>query len=534
MISIRFRDLELWAAEGATRARGFAFEGQRLLDSHEIARRFDSLGSERAFVQSLENMNGFFAVVQFSENSCRLAVDHVRSVPLFYSHDTTPLRVSDDCCWIEDDLGTVERQTWADLEFLCLGYVTGNDTRNPRIKQCLPGEAVFLSPGRASRSVRYFRYQHAATPSCRRDFADAFLQVLDEVFQRLLQVAAGRPIVVPLSGGFDSRLVVIMLRRLGYDGTISFSYGRPGNRESRISQSVAHDADIPWEFVPYSNLQWALSYHSADRRRYERYAGTLASLACYQDWPAVGALTRQALVPHDSVYVPGHSADMLAGSRSTIFPAIYSEQNFQGSVADFVRQYHYVLWPGADDPQWAIAMDRLDRQVREMEEAGISSAASVFESWDWENRQAKFIVNSVRTYDFYGQSWWLPFWDRAFVRFWAGVPRELRLGKQWYDAFVDQLYRRTLQAAAPRRSHLARLRARLRTFPALRRIRRALRPQPRACDEYENHPMQWYGIMSRTQFLDLYRPGQNINSFLTADLLNRISLHEPAKRDQTT
>ena len=44
-----------------------------------------------------------------------------------------------------------------------------------------------------------------------------------------------------------------MLKRLGYRNVIAFSYGRLGNEESAISNFVANDFKIRWEFIEYSN-----------------------------------------------------------------------------------------------------------------------------------------------------------------------------------------------------------------------------------------------------------------------------------------
>ena len=66
------------------------------------------------------------------------------------------------------------------------------------------------------------------------------------------------------------------------------------------------------------------------------------------------------------------------------------------------------------------------------------------EMWNAEQRQAKYIINSVRTYEFVG-SRWRTLWDYEFMDFFLRVPEELRYGMKLYldclrrKIFVDDL-----------------------------------------------------------------------------------------------
>ena len=70
--------------------------------------------------------------------------------------------------------------------------------------------------------------------------------------------------------------------------------------------------------------------------------------------------------------------------------------------------------------------------------------ADAFEAWEWQERQAKFIVNSVRVYDFWGHDWWMPLWDAGFMRFWQGVPLEFLMQHPlaFYGRYNPKLMRR--------------------------------------------------------------------------------------------
>jgi asparagine synthase (glutamine-hydrolysing) len=63
---------------------------------------------------------------------------------------------------------------------------------------------------------------------------------------------------------------------------------------------------------------------------------------------------------------------------------------------------------------------------------------AIYEYSEYQNRQAKYVINGQRIYDFLGVDWRLPLWDRDFVDFWEGVPIEHKRRQA--------LYRETLMA----------------------------------------------------------------------------------------
>ena len=69
-----------------------------------------------------------------------------------------------------------------------------------------------------------------------------------------------------------------------------------------------------------------------------------------------------------------------------------------------------------------------------------ASVADSYELWDWQERQAKYIVNSVRVYEQFQLDWWMPLWDIEFVRFWESVPLELREGRVWFKDWIKEEY----------------------------------------------------------------------------------------------
>ena len=69
------------------------------------------------------------------------------------------------------------------------------------------------------------------------------------------------------------------------------------------------------------------------------------------------------------------------------------------------------------------------------------SYSNAVECFDFDNRQAKFIVNSVRVYEFFDFSWRIPLWDNDLIDFFRRVPLKYRTNTYLYRRYaVEKLF----------------------------------------------------------------------------------------------
>jgi len=257
------------------------------------------------------------------------------------------------------------------------------------------------------------------------------------VFERLIRSLDGRTAVIPLSGGLDSRLVAVWLKRLNYPHVVCFSYGSSGNSDSTVSKAVAEYLGFPWIFLEHTRQKWYDAFQSEERREFYPYAANLCSMPHIQDWEAVRELRKQGLIPEDAVFIPGHSGDFLEGSH---LPHAWQGQRVisDRELCAAVYHRHYNLWPWQRNaPQYAAQFRKdIAKTIDILPTMSVAEAVSSFEEWDWKERQAKFIVNSVRVYEYFGYEWRLPLWDTELMEFWSQVPTELRFGRKLYLDYV--------------------------------------------------------------------------------------------------
>ncbi len=432
--------------------KGFAFNGNIFLENQSfvtwLLKILTDFSAEKDFVekliQVLQGLNGNFALVVKTDKILFAAVDRVRSIPLFYGVDGNNVVISDDANYVRGQNADAELDSLSVKEFMLTGYVTGPDTLFRQVKQMQAGEClwyVFLDSNAGITTHRYYRWIHENYFSGTKD--DLF-EEMDRMhvrsFERLLESTKGRTLVVPLSGGYDSRLVVAMLKRLGRKNVICFSYGKPGNWESEISKHIADTLGYPWFFVPYTRRKWREWFRSQEIADYHHYSSGLNSLAHVQDWPALWNLKKTFQIPNDAIIVPGHTGDFISGGH---IPLKWKDEESQTGLDKLLKsiwEKHYVKWKVESHDLNDLFRHKNILALDGLQWNSMVDMAGAFESWEWQERQSKFIVNSVRVYEFWNYDWRMPMWDNDFMDYWAKIPLEHRFGKSLYDLFVKRLF----------------------------------------------------------------------------------------------
>ena len=104
----------------------------------------DSLGviSKESFIDLVKQLDGFFALVFKSERKLFVAVDHIRSYPVFYGEYNNNFYLSDNAEWVREQVKDEGMDPVAQQEFQLLGYVTQANTLYPNVKQLQAGELL--------------------------------------------------------------------------------------------------------------------------------------------------------------------------------------------------------------------------------------------------------------------------------------------------------------------------------------------------------------------------------------------------------
>jgi asparagine synthase (glutamine-hydrolysing) len=414
-----------WHRAGCAHATGIAYTDSGPLSGAALAAYLD--GPAESFLPRLCALSGHFAAVLETGDGSLAAVDRIRSIPLFYARMGKSFALGTDARKVARAVGARLDDPAAAAELLLASAVVGGRTLSRGIRQVQAGEVVRLE-GDTAWPTRYFRYASGPPLAAAPDELEAeAVAGLERAFEAFLASVRGQPVAVPLSGGFDSRLIAALLARGGRTDAVCYTYGRRSAFEVRASRRIAQTLGLRWHFVPYSARRWR-AWAASDGFQVFRRSAAFTTIEHEQDWPAVQALVRSGAIPEGAAVVPGHAGDFLGGSHLPPEPVL--------DPVPAVWQRYYTEWPtaGLAEPL------RQELRARIAEACQGLEGEAAFTAFGWQERQAKMIAHSVRVYEHLGLDWRLPFWaDAKVLDFWGRVPLPLRQGGVLYHRVLRRL-----------------------------------------------------------------------------------------------
>lgn len=411
-----------WYNSNTVFVKGYLYDSDgNNYTSKELISYFQGIDNFIDFNNKLANSNGCFAVVISDGNKIFAGVDRLRSIPLFYYKDNDHFVIND--CGINNQNQNVNKLSVE--EFRNFGYVTGRSTLFSNLYQLQAGESVTIEK---SNIKQEYYYRHLKSSENKLDYLKLTNQlesISSGLFDRLISSLNGKTAILPLSAGYDSRYIACMLKIKGYDEVICFSYGKRSNKESEISEDVAKALGYRWIFVEYSD-QLIEDVIKNDLFDYYKYSANNVSLPHIQDLFAVKYMKEHNLIPDDSIFIPGHSADLLAGSHLRTDYKIFRRYNINNLTKATLSHHSFNENVNSD------VIKRVDNFFKEL-----PSSIKSLDVWNVENRQSKFIVNSLRVYEYFGYEWRIPLWDKELTDFFWDVPLKYKIFTVLYNEFLN-------------------------------------------------------------------------------------------------
>lgn len=415
---------------------GYAFHGSDYYAGDEFAafllpRMVQGMSPENI----VQGLNGFFAIIAVTGNSVWMAVDHVRSYPLYYRVVDNHLVVSDS---FKSTAGSDDAYSFSSvIDLATAGFVTSGNTVCEEIYALQAGEIVRFDDGSITNS-RHFEYICTyEKDDCEGALVERLDAVTEACMKRAIEFCDGRQVALPLSGGLDSRLIASMLKRLGYENVFCFAYGLPGNYESAKSREVAETLGYPWKHLEYTqeNLRHALK--SEEAHRYHSFGHGGISLPFVDDWVALHTLKKEGLIDEDAVFMPGQSGDFICGShlKCLFHPEWHDDPE---DVFGAIIKKHFSNWEDvlADEEVHADIISKLEAQAENFNLGSEVGRAAFYEYFECHERQVKYVINGGRAYEYFGYDWTYPLWDKEMVEFWRPISISLKMDSYLYRKYL--------------------------------------------------------------------------------------------------
>ena len=206
-----------------------------------IIRMIDRNGYD--FIKEL-NGNFSIAVIDKRSKDICLLTSHFAFRPLYYAILNGQVLFSTDISWMYNNLGNAEEpELDMDGAYLALtaGFMYDNKTLVKKVKKVVSGEYVIIS-GQQERRVTYWDIN--AIKENTRDYEET-IDIAEDLFSKAVKRCFEKDIeygfnhICTLSGGLDSRSVVMVADDLGYKKKMLVTFCEHGQTDGEVASEIA-------------------------------------------------------------------------------------------------------------------------------------------------------------------------------------------------------------------------------------------------------------------------------------------------------
>ena len=411
---------------------GYFFYKDSLYNELNACKKILGINSYEEFKIFVKGLNGCFSIIKKKDDEIWAAVDRGRSMSLFYSKDLRIL--SDSSSIIKNFLNLDESD--ADIvrlvEFVASGYVSGNNTVFQSIKQLNAAQTCLIKDSTIQLDDYYYHFSKPSE-SNKEILFDKFYEIAKQAIERILKVAKNRPIVLSLSGGYDSRFIACMLKECGVDNVSCYTYGKEGSFEVEMSKKVADSLGYRWKNIEYDEKMAEIILNAND---YWDYSESYDYSIFLQNFYAVYCLEQEKWFLPNSVFVTGLCGDMPTG----YYIPNENEFNFPLSkeqIVDYLINKRFQRFKLDSKVKEKFKKEVLDQINKlQLKSEAFQDFVSILDAIETIGDHSRRFLKMNNVHEFFGYEWLLPFWDNDLLDFLYGIPAHLRFKQNFYEEWL--------------------------------------------------------------------------------------------------
>lgn len=389
-------------------------------------------------IESCRVADGHFLIVVCDSEGVIVVSDHMRSFPVLIVKRENGYCVTDAIS--AQELHNSEFDDLQRSAFENALYTFGEKTLCKDITQVPAGSYCTISEAGITYEA-YWQFRYAEKQILDKKQAVGVLaDGYDKLFATCKELIGERNVVIPLSGGYDSRLILNGLLQNGVEKEriITFTYGRSDYEDRILSEKIAKAVGVRHYFINYCTKD-ARKFFAREFARFSYYAAMLVSVPCIQEWYAVSVLKEQGIINENCVFMPGYGG-ILPGHYIQAF-MFQDDVDMKQLIRKYIRKTMLSNKAGSSKNELAKLQDIImeSKHFTADDNHDINYIES-YERLIYLEEQSKFILNAVRDYEYVGCEWITPFFFKMQYDVWSQIDNTLRLNNKAYMQCMESYF----------------------------------------------------------------------------------------------
>ena len=438
---IKFDENTVWKFVNNDKAKlylaGVVFFKDEKLNIKKLLHLLIGLKNLQELCDLTTDFKGQFSFI-FENSYFKVAyTDKIRSFPISKYKSNNLINVSNSTRHFDTIKHSFSLNKEAIEVFSSSGYTIGNETFYKGFEILEAGSFIFFN--KASNEIVQKKYASFFNDKSLKFKEEDLFEKIDNVIttsiKKLIKIADGKQIVIPLSAGLDSRLILGKLVELGYQNILTFTYGPKNIWERKIAEKCAKHLNVPWYFVEL-NRKVKKRYYTKDRIDYYKFSSNNNSVPHIADYYALNILKENGVLNFKkSIIVNGQTGDFITGGH---IPVNINEISLE-DIYDVIINKHFALWFNKFNPKFNSFIKQVLKSNYKLEPyfSNKDILFKEYEKFECDERQIKYVINGQRIYDWLGIDWYLPLWSDEMFDLWSSLDIKHKINQNAYNKYCE-------------------------------------------------------------------------------------------------
>tara|TARA_Y100000590_G_scaffold465450_1_gene637810 strand:- start:405 stop:2015 length:1611 start_codon:yes stop_codon:yes gene_type:complete len=373
-----------------------------------------------------------FYLIIWSEDFLFCAVDHVCSYQLLYEINKNEINIINNISSIK-----FKKNKFAEKLIYYSGYSIGNQTLCDEFKSLLPCEYILYKDENLKLDKYYnVDYKYQIEPNKFKNFEET----VSKLFNNLKKRYDHCNIIIPLSAGMDSRFILSALKYFNFKKIKLFTHYFINKRDQKIAYKISKYLNYPIEFVNLKINDCKKIYRSENFNKYLNYNLTGNSINNHGDYISVQKLIKKNFIDlKTDIIMNGQSGDFITGNHIPLF--LFEDNSSIDQLLEKTLNYiifkHYNFWSEKQINRDQMVIKDYIKKKYFNNVSTKDEIISMYEKFEFENRQVKWVVGQQKVYDFFGLNCFLPLWSLLIIDFFTKrINLKQRKNQKFYRDFL--------------------------------------------------------------------------------------------------